>query len=260
MAAPVFETVANLGGGDSASVAVAMPAGIQSGDIILVGIYKESAAAVTPETGFTEKTPVAVVTGGQFHNQHWFWKRAGGSESGTYTFPWTGSCWREAFAMRISGAIATGDPFDNYQTATQPVSGNAFPIPASFTPSVDECLLIWSGTNWAGGAYTPPSGFTLRSADGGDIGAATLAQTTATATGSLTASYTGAAAATSAIAGAILPAGASTNYTQTPTDSAGLTDVVIDETGVNPVDVAGVTDSTFMPLVGDSLTWTVTVT
>lgn len=230
MTLPAFGAAGtHLTGANRTSAAVAVPAGVTAGQIVVVHLYKENTAAVTkPDVSWTEITP-SVATTGSVSSHHIFWKRATASDSGTYTFSWTGSVWSEAIATRYTGAIASGNPFDTGagapNGAQRSSNGNVTPAVSLTTQGADR-LLIWSGTNFASGTWTAPtvpSAFTLRStASASALSVATVGKATAGATGSVTGSCTGSSFETARVL-ALLPVGGTT-FAQTITDPVGITD------------------------------------
>lgn len=141
------------------------PDGIVEGDIVLVHLYKENSASVTPASGFAEiaGSPIAVTTGNaQWH--HLFWKRATASEPSSYTFSWSGSTYRAGQAGAYRGCIATGSPFDASNSAANSSSSTSTPAVAVTTTGPNR-LLVWAGTNWNESNWTAPTGFTLRGTD-----------------------------------------------------------------------------------------------
>lgn len=189
MAAPVVQGVGSyITEGNGASAAVPVPSGVAANDIIWVSMHKESTATVTPPSGFTlyGGAPVALATPG-FWN-YLYWKRATGADSGTYSFTWTGSVWRTAFAVRVSGCVTTGDPTDVATNATNS-SASTTTQAVSLTTTGADRLLIWLCDLWDVSAYTSPTGYTRPTITGWpssrllDIGYAT--QAVAGATGSV---------------------------------------------------------------------------
>lgn len=190
MAAPAFGAAGTyLTGGSGTSAAIAVPSGVTADQVILAMLYIESTAAVTPPAGFTEAgaSPISA-TGPGAHTLRVFWKRASGSDSGTYSFTWTGSAYREGSAQRYTGCITSGNPLDTGAGAPNSAqrSSDATTTPAvSLTTQGADRLLVWAGTNFTGGAWTPPTSFTERADAGADLSVATLAQAAAGATGSV---------------------------------------------------------------------------
>jgi fibronectin-binding autotransporter adhesin len=216
MAAPVLQSVSSLSGLDRTTAQVPVPSGVANGHLIVLTLYKESTAAITPPSGFVLKTTVTC-SGAQLHNHYLYYKHAVGADSGTYDFSWTGTAWVEAKASRWTGALTSGDPFGSpVNTATSDSSGSSAATPAvsTLTPSSDQCTVVFSGTHFDSGAnWTAPSGFTEQGTDGMALCLATLAQTTATATGSVSATATNSALGRTGLVGYLLPA--SLDYTGT---------------------------------------------
>lgn len=183
--APQYQSHAYSGGGGGATRTVPIPAGVAAGDVILVYIAAQ-AAFPSPNslpTGFAEITAGMVVEKPPVR-QFVFWKRATTSETGTWTFGFNGSAWRDALAVRFSGTKATGTPYEwlgwsaseGATTATPPVSGT--------TTGPNE-LVVWCGHTYEIGAWTPPSGFTENADNSSNISVATKQQATAGPTGSI---------------------------------------------------------------------------
>lgn len=238
MAAPAFRSFARLTENTAANAAVPVPSGVAADDVILVHIYKEGTAAVTPPAGFTEITPARTATN---ITHHLFWKRATGADTGTYTFTWTGTLWREAVASAYSGCVTTGSPLDTGTGA--PVSAgrttNASSTPAvSLTPTAAGTgrMIVWSGTAVNGATFTTPSGFTLRTSGLIWQALATLSQSSAAATGSVTGATSSSGEGTAWLV-ALLPTDAAAT-TASVADTATATDAV------TVVDLLGSIDDT----------------
>lgn len=212
MAAPAFQTAGTLSGVAATSALVPVPSGVAANDIIVVWLYKENANAVTPPSGFTQKASQAATD----HSAYLFWKRATGADSGTYSFSWTGSNWREADSLRISGCITTGDPFDTgtgaVVTNVNNTAGTASPAVSLTTTDVDR-LLVWGATSFAGGAWTPPGTFTERTDISSDTTTATKTLAVAGASGSISGTCAGSGRMT-AFLGALIPPAAAAAVAQ----------------------------------------------
>lgn len=192
MAAPTPVSVGTyLAAASATTAAVAVPAGAQANDVVLAHLWKVSAAAVTPPAGFTECTnsPISTVTNG-VHSQHVFWKRLTGSDSGTYSFSWTGSTTREGVACLYRGCVTTGDPTEINNAAQDSSSTAPTPAVSGTTGGADRLLTI-GFTKFNTGTLTPPTGFTLNSTSTGTerVVTATMVKASAGATGSLSGSW-----------------------------------------------------------------------
>jgi hypothetical protein len=154
--APVFESRTNLVGANGASAVITYPASIAAGDILLVHIYKENTAAVTPPDGTWTLKGSTTTTAPQHHLV--FWKRAAGGETGTVTFSWTGSVFRATTCERYSNCAATGDPIEAI-TFNQ-TNSSVTTLNVSLASTSPDSMLIWSGTSFTGGnTWTTPTGY-----------------------------------------------------------------------------------------------------
>lgn len=196
MAAPAFAVSGTFLSGDTGTaVNVAVPSGVVNGSVIGVAMFLDSSATVTAlPSGFAhaEGSPVQLPAGGGQHSFVLVWKRATGADSGTYDFTISSAVYREAQAHRYTDVVASGTPFDSpTSSATDTANGTVTPAVSIDTAGSDR-LLIHGGTNWSGGTWTAPSGFTKRMDAG--FGVVTLsdkAQAAQGSSGSVTATCTG---------------------------------------------------------------------
>lgn len=193
MAAPAFGTIGTHINGSSGTASFAVPASVAANDIIVIPIFLDSTATITAmASGFAHAADSpATVVGGGGHSLAVVWKRATGADSGTYDFTLSATAYRAGSAARYTGAVTSGDPWDVTNSASD--TGLATVTPAvSDTTTVADTLLIFAGSNWSGGTWTPPASFTERMDTGDGVHTlADLAQPTAGATGSITATCTG---------------------------------------------------------------------
>lgn len=186
--------------GTSTSHAIAAPSGIRPGSVVVIAAYVDGASdpTITLPTGFShaEGSPVFLdLTGGSMDQNHRLvvaWHRASSAEAGPYTLTLGSSRYVEAQAHRYDGVIGTGTPFDS------PTDSDGTDASVSTTPAVNITTagpvryLLHAGTNWAGGTWTAPAGFTKRQQGGvGEVTLADESQTAAGASGSITATTTG---------------------------------------------------------------------
>lgn len=205
MPAPAFGAAGSfLSGASGSSAAIPVPSGVTDGQIVLAHLYREIAATVTPPAGFFEvpNSPALVTTGGQEQWLSLWWKRATGNDSGTYSFTWSGSTWRAGYATRYTGCIATGSPIDDSNGAGRSTAGTATPAVAVTTNGPDR-LLVWTGGAYNDGAWTPPTDFTERADNSGNLSVATRELAAAGPSGSV--SGTGPNSAQTAFLLALLP-------------------------------------------------------
>lgn len=155
-----FRSASSLVAASAANAAVPVPAGAAINDIALVGLYMESAAAVTPPAGFTNKVSLqtSVATRGRLDV---FWKRLSAADTGTYSFTFT-STFRAAACGLWSGRSTSGDPFDGtVGTAENTVIGTTLNVSTSPAAALGDAAGFW--TDFSGGnAWTPPASYTER--------------------------------------------------------------------------------------------------
>lgn len=218
MAAPAFGTAGTQLQGSAATMNVDVPDSVAANDIIVVTAYLDSTMTVTGlASGFAHApdSPVQLGAGAGAgrHSMSVMWKRATGADStaGTYDFTLSGSTYRNAQAIRYTGAATSGSPWDVTNFNIEEGVGTSTTPAVSDTTTGADRLLIWSATNWSGGAWTPPSagGTWTERRDSGDqvCTVADKAQAVAGATGSITGTA-GANDRMTAWLGALMPPGA----------------------------------------------------
>ena len=171
-------------GATSTTIAPGVPAGVVAESLVLIFLYIEGSQAVTAPAGFQEITPAPVTTS-QVHTVRVWWRRATGTESGTYTLSWSGSVWRQAVALRVDDALASGDPIDAAAQAQRSTSGTTTPA-VSLTTTGPDRRLLWVGSGYVAGGFTPPSGYTEIFDPSVEFAIAHREQATAGATGNVT--------------------------------------------------------------------------
>jgi hypothetical protein len=168
MGLPVTRSVGTHVTGSAGTIALAVPAGVAANDIIVIPIYVDTGVTITGyAAGFVEapNSPVAIPPGGGQHSVHVVWKRATGADSGTYTFTLSASTFRAGSAIAYSGCVTTGSPWDTVggvptaSTATATTNSTVSP-PLSYTTAGPNRKLFYVSSNWASGAWTPPTGMT----------------------------------------------------------------------------------------------------
>lgn len=195
MAAPAFGSIGTQQQGTVSTMAVDVPDSVAVDDIIVVAAFVIGTTTVTAlPSGFAQAPDSPLLVDTVNHRLYVMWKRATAADStaGTYDFTLSGSAYTNSAAARYTGAITTGDPWDVTNAAESGSVSDTVTPPVSDTTTVDDTLLVFVGDNWAGGTWTPPTGFTERR-DSGD-GVQTMAdktQAAAGATGSITATCTG---------------------------------------------------------------------
>src|SRR5690349_10024956 len=155
-----YRSSSSLAGTSTTSAAIPVPTGAAIGDIAVVGLYMESAASVTPPSGFTLKVSLqtSVASRGRLDV---FWKRLTAADTGTYSFSWTGATWRAGVCGMWSGRVATGDPFDATGTNESTTGVTTLNVSASPTGSLGDALGIWTNFSTST-SFTPPTNYTER--------------------------------------------------------------------------------------------------
>jgi hypothetical protein len=137
------------------------PTGLSNDDILVCLLYKENTNALTVPSGFS--SPVEISASDSSFRLYYTWKRAA-SESGTYTFSWTGNAYRVSNLLAISGAVTSGDPNDaTATTAGNGAQNNKIDCP-TITTATDGSLVIAFGSNYDYNmdAATVTAGYTIR--------------------------------------------------------------------------------------------------
>ena len=215
MTAPLYEGSGTEweGSPGSTSLVLDAPDSVAADGIVVATIYVDGTTLIaSPETDFNlaGSSPSAAAN----HKTYVYWKRSAGSEPTDYTFTLEADQFVHAQVHWFSGCKTTGSPFDASTDADFNDSNATTPPAVNITTTVDNALLLYLGTNWAGGSWSPPSvdwtermdfGFGLMTLD-------TKVQATAGASGSVQATCTN-ADKTTAWLGALLPVAADTGAT-----------------------------------------------
>ncbi len=192
MAAPAFGTIGTQLQGSGSTMNVAVPASVAANDIVVVSAFLDTAGATVTAlaSGFAH-APDSPITGPDNHSMVVMWKRATGSDTGTYDFTLSGSVYRNAACARYTGVITSGSPWD----VTNGVGSNTSTTTTedvADTTTESDTLGVWAGTNWSGGTWTPPSGYTERRDTGdGVCSSADKVYASAGATGAIVGTCTG---------------------------------------------------------------------
>lgn len=203
---------APLPGSNGTAADVPVPAGVAVNDIILVFFYVQDVQAVTIPSGFSEaaSSPAVMNDGaGAAFNLRVYWKRATGTDGGAYSFTIAaGLGYREAVAIRFTGCVTSGNPFDVTNSAVKTTSSDGLTPAVSVTTTGANRLLVWLGESWNPPTCSVVSGFTeaFQITTGTDAGLAidTKVQASAGSSGALTGTFT-IPAQTSAWLGALMP-------------------------------------------------------
>lgn len=216
---PSFGSVGTHSNTSSSTASIPVPAGVASGDIIVIPIFIDggTVSITAMASGFTDAPSGPVSTGSTSpnHTLAVVWKRATGSDSGTYDFTLSGSTYRAGSAVRYTGCVPSGSPWDSGVDWEIDTVNDTDTAPVTITTTGADRRLIWCGTDWTGGTWTPPAGFTDQFDTGDHVN--TLADMAAPTAGSY-GPYTGLSGTTNrkiAFLGALLPNTGATGITLT---------------------------------------------
>lgn len=203
MASPVMGAAGTFFENESSTPSFAAPADVVSGSVVVIAFYLDGAdtviSALPTDFEHARGSPLQVNPGGPGGNNLIVvvWRRFTGADSGPYGFTLGASKFAAGRAFRYDGCIASGDPWDtNSGTGTaiaESGTSNVSVTPAvSMTTQHADETLVHVASNWAGGTWTPSTGFTEQMDLGfGTSTVADKAQASAGGSGSITATCTG---------------------------------------------------------------------
>lgn len=204
------------GSGNPFSVDV--PAGVTAGKVVVVALWLDGNPPVTISSmpsGFSHApdSPVPIVSP-QNHTIAVLWKRSSGgpedNDGATYDFTLSAAQWHPGGAHVFDNVVTSGNPFDTDTDAGSDTTNSTSTPPVSIVTTVNDALILHVATDWSGGNWTPPSGFTKRMQ--GSVGSITLSdkgQAVAGSTGSVVATSVGSDKSVAWL-GALRPAGGAT--------------------------------------------------
>lgn len=162
------------------------PAGSQPGDIHVLALLVDSAAAtITPPAGWTLIRSDADATKG--NQTALFWAREDGSAFAAFTISGGAVYWGAQIAT-YSGCRQGTTPIATSAGQVNAASANV-PAP-SITTTIDNCMALYVGSDDYGGGVTPPAGYTQRRASPFDAQIAEKLITPAGTTGTVTGTHT----------------------------------------------------------------------
>lgn len=160
MSVSYLESSVQVPAGSRTAAIAPVPAGVANKDIVVVGVYKENTAAVTPPDGtWTQKAVDS--TNATTQGALWvFWKRLTAGDTGTYAFTWTGSSYAGCHAIAMRGCIETGDPW--YDSTILRTANNAGATVGASVNSISGGGAVSFVSSWATATrtWTAPSGWT----------------------------------------------------------------------------------------------------
>lgn len=147
------------------------PAGAASSDIIVVFWFQDDGrtSVGTPPTGFSAPNDAPqrndAAAGSPSHSLNVYWGRFSDVGAGPWAFtvvPGIGSAtpFCEGRAAAYQDCITSGNPFEAADGNTSGASNTATAPAVSATSAGNDRLAVYMASNWAGGAWTEPSGYT----------------------------------------------------------------------------------------------------
>lgn len=183
-----WSTVGSSSASGTGTVTVSKPAGVASGDIILIFLGANSGSP-TPPTGFTtgNLTPATGGGGGETNWSDFFYRVADGTEGSTFTINGTAAGWNEIGCVVLRNASAdTTTPIDT-SAGSVDASATTSPAAPSVTTGRAGNLVLTFFCNSGAGITTlsPPTGQTQIVFWDGDAVINSNTQASAGATGTL---------------------------------------------------------------------------
>jgi hypothetical protein len=149
-------------GASNASSIVAAPSGITAGDLILVIGFINQTTGVTGPSGFTALSSATPYVGSTGRETYFWWKRATGPESGSYTISFTSKTYPQAAtAIRFVGCPTTGgESFLDTRGVGEQQTSSTTSASTTVTTSVGSTILLRALNHSLDSNDTAPSGFT----------------------------------------------------------------------------------------------------
>lgn len=162
MSAPAWESKGADFSNSSAAPSFAAPAGTAAGKLVIISFYVN--VAETTVTGIPSgfaAVPGAPVLG-QSNSLQKYWKRLTSADAGTYDFTLSANQFIEGAAELYDSVVDSGSPFDpDPGFAVDNTVGAISPAVETDTVGPDR-LILHTATCWAGGTWTPNTGYTKR--------------------------------------------------------------------------------------------------
>src|SRR5687767_3827087 len=163
------------------SLAINVPAGVQTNDLLVAHIARVGNAAINTPSGWTA---AGGTNNGNFIRQATYYRVASGSEPASYTWTWTGSQ-AAAGGMSAYYGVKGSSPLDVVGTATTANNTTTVSAPSLTTTTNDALVLAFFASN-SNSTYSTAAGMTERhdvATTGMSLGTDDMSQATAGATG-----------------------------------------------------------------------------
>lgn len=192
MGVPIWESKGADFSGSSSTPSFTVPVGTASEKLVVVSFFINVATTtvigVPSNFALMAGTPIV----GASNRLVKYWKRLTSEDTDPYVFTLDSAQFVEGVSELYSSVITNGDPVDpNPGSAFSDVNGTVTPEVSTVTSGPDR-LIVHTATNWSGGTWTPPTGYTKRlQPPVGLITTADKSQLSEGTTGAITASATG---------------------------------------------------------------------
>jgi hypothetical protein len=188
VSAPAFGSIGSEYGSSGTTASVPVPPSVASGDIIVVAMYVDSGATVTAlPSGFAQAQNSPRTVNSTSFSIYVAWKRATGADTGTYDFTLSATAFAYGSALRYTGCVASGNPWDSPTNAADGGSTAVTQTPdVAVTTAGPDRMLFFVGENINGdaGTWTGASGFDTRRGLAGQNTNTYIADHVQTSTGS----------------------------------------------------------------------------
>lgn len=168
---PVFQSAGTRYGNASSAPPIPVPAGVASGDFIMIAAYVDGNPTITPPTGFSHHplSPGGINIGGvEQHKLALMYKFATGADSGTYAMGLSSSLFVYGRAFRYTN-VNTITPWDGGQYVDGGATAATVTPAVSMTPAGANRKVIHVATDWNGdgGTWGIATGFSQREGGAG---------------------------------------------------------------------------------------------
>lgn len=170
MTAPSLRALGTVLSSSTTSPSFAEPAGTVADDIIIIAWFQDDArtSISAAPSGFAAPTDAPQnnnpLFGSPSHSLQVYWGRRSAVGAGPYGFTVNvglgGTPFIEGRSAAVQDCITTGDPFDAADGNTSGLTSVTTAPLVSATSTGTDRFAFYAATNWTGGAWTPPSGYT----------------------------------------------------------------------------------------------------
>lgn len=159
MASPSLRSIGTSWVGPTNAPSFAEPAGAVANDIIEIKFFLDGTNTVsTAPTGFVAAPNAPAVNTN--HSLQIYWARRSAAGAGPYVFALASTTHTEGAAFAIQGATTSGNPYEASSGANSGgASVSTAPLVSATSLGTDR-YASYAATNWSGGTWTAPTGYT----------------------------------------------------------------------------------------------------